>query len=92
MSVDPSKVNPLDCNSVSEECPLKGSIYGYVSYPISTAQEAPRIYLATLAPPHSHFTIALNLPLTFAQYASLGINLFVSHSFTKSNKPSAYIY
>jgi hypothetical protein len=32
MSVDPSHVNPLDCNEVSEACPVEASIYGY--YPI----------------------------------------------------------
>ncbi|KAK5207344.1 hypothetical protein LTR99_007296 [Exophiala xenobiotica] len=32
MAVDPSHVNPLHCNSVSEACPVKASIYGY--YPI----------------------------------------------------------
>jgi hypothetical protein len=32
MPVDPSHVNPLNCNSVSERCPVAASIYGY--YPI----------------------------------------------------------
>ncbi|OAP64741.1 hypothetical protein AYL99_00713 [Fonsecaea erecta] len=32
MSVNPAHVNPLDCNEVSEQCPVKASIYGY--YPI----------------------------------------------------------
>ncbi|KIX94077.1 uncharacterized protein Z520_10103 [Fonsecaea multimorphosa CBS 102226] len=32
MSVNPSHVNPLDCSEVSEQCPVKASIYGY--YPI----------------------------------------------------------
>lgn len=32
MAVNPAHVNPLDCNAVSEACPIKASIYGY--YPI----------------------------------------------------------
>ncbi|KAJ9644432.1 hypothetical protein H2204_001784 [Knufia peltigerae] len=32
MAVNPYHVNPLDCDSVSEACPVKASIYGY--YPI----------------------------------------------------------
>ncbi|KIX09230.1 uncharacterized protein Z518_00309 [Rhinocladiella mackenziei CBS 650.93] len=32
MAVDPSHVNPLDCEEVSEQCPVEASIYGY--YPI----------------------------------------------------------
>lgn len=32
MAVDPSHVNPLDCEEVSVNCPVKASIYGY--YPI----------------------------------------------------------
>lgn len=32
MPVNPSHVNPLDCNEVSEACPVQASIYGY--YPI----------------------------------------------------------
>ncbi|KIW79665.1 hypothetical protein Z517_06279 [Fonsecaea pedrosoi CBS 271.37] len=29
MPVNPSHVNPLDCNEVSEQCPVEASIYGY---------------------------------------------------------------
>jgi len=29
MAVDPSHVNPLDCNEVSVDCPVKASTYGY---------------------------------------------------------------